>query len=202
MEARIKTEKPDILKVIFREDSQVFCQPPLPCWSLEFPHFFEGKRVFLLLYRWLYGKQSQTIFKGYTFKRKTTVFQLKKKYSKSTQVIPVGLEDGQGNVYFFKSLPARPDDVQPGLSPTDTCGLLARSDQDTCTTASCHTAADCFCMPSDKHVCTAGFIKGACWGHSWSCFKPHLPQDMALWPRYLEPGGPSAISQNSAVQQM
>lgn len=59
VEARIKTEKPDLLKVIFREDSQVFCPPPSPCWSLEFPHLFEGKRGFLLLYRWLlYGKQS------------------------------------------------------------------------------------------------------------------------------------------------
>ena len=93
-----------------------------------------------------------TIFKGYTFKRKTTVFQFKKKYSKSTQVIPVGLEDGQGNVYFFKSLPSRPDDDQPGLSPTDRRGLLARSDQDTYITAPCRTAADCFCMPSDKRV--------------------------------------------------
>ena len=129
-----------------------------------------------------------------TFKRKTTVFQFKKKYSKSTQVIPVGLEDSQGNVYFFKSLPSRPDDDQPGLSPTDRRGLLARSDQDTYITAPCRTAADCFCMPSDKHGCTAGFIRGACWGHCRSCFKPHLPQDMALWPRYLEPGGPSAIS--------
>lgn len=95
--------------------------------------------------------------------------KIKKKYSKSTQVIPVGLEDGQGNVCFFQSLPAHPDD-QPGLSPADTSGLLARSDQDTYTTASCHIAADCFCMPSDKHTCTAGFVKGACWGHFWSCF--------------------------------
>lgn len=142
-----QNKKPDILKVTFAEHPRAFASP-LTLSEFRISSFIWGKkRVFLLLlFRWfLYGKQAQKIFKRCTFR-------------KSTQVVPVGLECSQGNVYFLKAC----CDDQPSLRPIDLHGLLARSDQNTYTTTSCCVTV-CFCVPSDKHICTMGLFKGVCW---------------------------------------